>query len=115
MIYIKFRVLLLGCALALLNGATVISGRQPPGSSYNYGFDVRDIAKRQAPQQVVTVQKLASLNGSALTRPDIRAIRGTPMFHMFILGMDMMMWSNQNNPVSWYQMAGKSHRRCLFF
>jgi hypothetical protein len=30
------------------------------------------------------------------------------MFHLFLLGLDMMMWTDQSNPVSWYQLASKS-------
>jgi hypothetical protein len=93
-------------ALAIFSNAVLASSRNG-GSSYDYGFDVRKFVKRQDDGPVV-IARLPDVNGSAGLRPNIRSIRNTQTWHMYILAMDMMMWTDQGNPGSWYQVAGKS-------
>jgi len=46
-------------------------------------------------------------NGSLPIRMEIRELqKNTDMWTLYILGMSYMHWTGQENPLSWYQIAG---------
>ncbi len=47
-------------------------------------------------------------NGSVPVRPEIRQLEQNSFaWTLYILGLDMMQATNQKDPLSWYQIAGK--------
>jgi len=101
----SFLLLLLLCMhrLALVHARTF--------SSYDYGgIDRRTILKRQTPSSpyVVTgVHSGAGPNGSTPLRLEIRELeQDSTIWTLYILGLDMLQYTNQTEMLSWYQITG---------
>ncbi|OLN94326.1 Tyrosinase 1 [Colletotrichum chlorophyti] len=88
----------------LLSTTTALA--TPYSATYDFGFDVGKLVKRQT-QQPIVVAKLPSINGTVPTRPEIRQMRANPYkWNLFLLSSSMLQYTNQSDPLSWYQIAG---------
>lgn len=82
------------------------------GTSYNYGFDVtRSLKdKRQAGGFIVTTGMPLNQDGSVPTRLEIRTLQQDPdRWALYILALDMLQYTNQLDPSSWYAITGTLH------
>ncbi|KAH9243521.1 hypothetical protein K456DRAFT_1767695 [Colletotrichum gloeosporioides 23] len=78
----------------------------PYSPTYNYGFDAANLVKRQT-QDPIVVTKLPLANGTVPVRPEIRQMKQNPYkWNLFLLSMSMLQYTNQNDELSWYQIAG---------
>ncbi|KAK2059846.1 Di-copper centre-containing protein [Colletotrichum caudatum] len=91
--------------LSILVVATIVlSSPYPP--TYDYGFDVRKLLKRQADQPII-VAKLPSVNGTVPVRQEIRQMKQNPFkWNLFLLASSMLQYTDQKEELSWYQIAG---------
>lgn len=82
---------------------------------YDYGDDVdmENLTRRDDPTSRVIVGRLPlSHNGSVPLRFEIRQMRAdTYKWDLFILALSMFQYVKQDDPTSWYQIAGMLH--CL--
>jgi hypothetical protein len=99
--------------LLLLFSCIQLFGLVPalPFSSYDYGsIDRSTILKRQLPPSpyVVTgVHTGAGSHGSLPLRLEIREMEQDPTtWTLYILGLDMLQYTNQTEMLSWYQITG---------
>ncbi|KAF6810967.1 tyrosinase precursor [Colletotrichum sojae] len=75
-------------------------------STYNYGFDARKLAKRQTKEPIV-VSKLPLINGTVPLRPEVRQMKQNPYkWNLYLLSMSMLQYTDQDEELSWYQIAG---------
>ncbi|KAH8884511.1 Di-copper centre-containing protein [Thozetella sp. PMI_491] len=76
--------------------------------AYDYGLDILGVFKRQAlPQQVVVKGVSASADGSLPVRREIRELQADgDQWTLFLLGLNMMQFTNQSDPTSWYGLTG---------
>lgn len=82
------------------------------GQSYDYGFDVAKAfkVKRQLEgERIITTG--APLNGEIVpTRPEIRDLQQDPdKWSLYILALDMMQYTTQPDPTSWFSITGTFH------
>jgi tyrosinase len=80
------------------------------GQSYNYGFDVAKAyhAKRQLGGNMVVTTGMPVGSGPVPVRPDIRHLQKDPdKWSLYILALDMMQWTDQSYPTSWFSISGK--------
>ncbi|TQS33116.1 hypothetical protein Golomagni_06551, partial [Golovinomyces magnicellulatus] len=75
---------------------------------YDYGFDAQRLMRRQDSTSRIVVSSLPlAANGSIPIRPEIRDMRKDRYtWDLFILGLSMLQYVDQNHPLSWYQIAG---------
>ncbi|KAF4867553.1 Tyrosinase [Colletotrichum siamense] len=86
----------------------------PYSPTYNYGFDAANLVKRQTTQDPIVVTKLPLANGTVPVRPEIRQMKQNPYkWNLFLLSMSMLQYTNQNDELSWYQIAGTFIRSTL--
>lgn len=88
--------------------------------SYDYGIATSQLVKRQnaqlySPSGIVTgVLTGTDPSGSAPLRPDILDLeQNSDLWSLYILGLDLMQYTDQSQLFSWYQLAGKSLGTCL--
>ncbi len=73
---------------------------------YDYGFDVSSVVRRQT-QAPFVVTGLGRVNGSLPARVEIRALQqDEDKWTLYLLGLSMMQYTDQSQPLSWYQIAG---------
>ncbi|KAK2010547.1 Di-copper centre-containing protein [Colletotrichum eremochloae] len=78
----------------------------PYSPTYNYGFDVRKLVKRQGGQPII-VAKLPSVNGTVPVRQEIGQMKQNPFkWNLFLLASSMLQYTDQEEELSWYQIAG---------
>lgn len=81
-------------------------------SSYDYGFDVAPLMRRQDSQPVV-VSRLVTVNGSLPVRPEIRQMkRDVHRWTLYLLALSMMQYTDQDQELSWYQITGVCLESC---
>lgn len=92
-------------SLLLALVASVALAAQP----YDYGIDLDQIVRRQDPAAKIVVGKLPlAPNGSTPFRPEIRDMRKDGyMWDLYILALSMFQSVSQDQPLSWYQVAGR--------
>ncbi|KAF9878973.1 tyrosinase precursor [Colletotrichum karsti] len=87
----------------------------PYSPTYDYGFDAAKLVKRQT-QEPILVSKLPSINGSVPIRLEIRQMKQNPYkWNLFVLSMSMLQYTNQNDELSWYQIAGEYLSSSILF
>ncbi|KAK2002831.1 Di-copper centre-containing protein [Colletotrichum falcatum] len=91
--------------LSILVVATMVLA-SPYSPTYDYGFDARNLIKRQAEQPII-VAKLPSVNGTVPVRQEIRQMKQNPFkWNLFLLASSMLQYTDQDEELSWYQIAG---------
>jgi hypothetical protein len=72
-------------------------------SSYDYGSQKRPVSKRQSS----IIQTTGVKNNGVQSRQEIRQLeQNTMLWTLYILGLDMLQYTDQNDELSWYQIAG---------
>jgi tyrosinase len=82
--------------------------------SYNYGgVDIDSLTRRQDPDAPIVVKALPQTrNGTTPLRLEIRQMKADRYkWDLFILSMSMFQDVSQEDPASWYKIAGTLH--CL--
>lgn len=82
------------------------------GQSYDYGFDVTRAynAKRQLGANIVVTTGMPVGPGPVPVRPDIRDLqKDSDKWSLYILALDMMQWTEQSQPTSWFSIGGTLH------
>ncbi|KAK8089605.1 hypothetical protein PG997_004566 [Apiospora hydei] len=76
-------------------------------AKYDYGRDVRRaLQKRQSAQPAITTGA-PRVNGTIPLRKEIREFQGYhEQWSLYILALDWMQFTSQDDPYSWYRMAG---------
>ena len=100
------------CALFLRLTRAITSNPNQKHSSYNYGGDRSTILKRQSSNfyAINGIQSGSGPNGSLPLRLEIRELeQESTMWTLYILGLDMLQYTNQTEMLSWYQIAGMEH------
>ncbi|PMD13322.1 Di-copper centre-containing protein [Hyaloscypha hepaticicola] len=78
-------------------------------SSYNYGdsIDRNTITKRQQPSSPFVVTGVQTSRGPTPLRLEVRQLEQDPtLWTLYILGLDMLQYTNQTEMLSWYQITG---------
>lgn len=76
--------------------------------SYDYGADIEPITRRQSTANIVVGGLPLSRNGTIPLRPEIRQMKADPhKWDLFILALSMFQYVSQDDPTSWYQIAGR--------
>lgn len=86
------------------------------GQSYNYGFDVTRAynTKRQLGENLIITTGMPVGSGPVPVRPNIRDLQKDPdKWALYILALDMMQWTDQSQPTSWFSITGMLH--CAVF
>lgn len=97
------------CLLAL--SAALPSQSAVAPTSYDYGINISTILKRQSSNNfaVTGINTGNGTNGSVPARQEIRQLEQDDiMWTLYILGLDMLQFTNQTEMLSWYQIAGIS-------
>ncbi|KAF4946620.1 hypothetical protein FSARC_14156 [Fusarium sarcochroum] len=76
--------------------------------SYNYDVDIDSLTRRQDSNSRIVVKPLPrTRNGTIPLRPEIREMKADRYkWDLFILSMSMFQDVSQDDPASWYQVAG---------
>lgn len=105
MSFIRLPICLLALVAALLPQSAVAH------TSYDYGIDRNTILKRQASNfyAITGIHAGSGQEGSAPIRHEIRKLeQDNTTWALYILGLDMLQYTNQTEMLSWYQIAGIS-------
>ena len=97
------------CLLTLV--AALQSSFAVAHASYDYGFDRNTILKRQTSDiyPVTGIQTSSGTNESVPLRREIRQLEQDNItWNLYILGLDLLQYTNQTEMLSWYQIAGTS-------
>jgi tyrosinase len=90
-------IILLYCALFILVNA----------NAYDYGIDIEALTRRQDQERILVGRLPLRSNGSMPHRLEIRQMRDDPhKWDLFILALSMFQYVSQDDPLSWYQVAG---------
>lgn len=85
----------------ILGLAAIVRGQ------YDYGIGRRLLVMRQNSSLPLT--GIHNPNGSMGIRQEIRDLEKDPVtWNLYLLGLDMMQYTNQAYLTSWYQIAGES-------
>lgn len=106
-------------AARFLAGASVLVGyflAPVVGNAYDYGFDVAEHLSRRsfsspygADNPFVVGGLGGDRNGTMPARQEIRQMeKNTDMWTLYILGLNMMQYTDQSHLLSYYQIAGQS-------
>lgn len=96
------------CLLALVVALLSQSTAALP-TSYDYGIDKSRILKRQTSNfyAITGIHTGSGPDGSAPIRQEIRKLQqDNTTWTLYILGLDMLQYTNQTEMLSWYQIAG---------
>lgn len=97
--------------LAVLTFVPAVLGQRYPG--YNFGPDLARRVKRHTYGPWV-VRNLAQDDGDLPLRQEIRILeKDTDQWTLYLLGLSMMQFANQSDPISWYQITGMGSPRLL--
>jgi hypothetical protein len=116
-LFFIFRYSLLGAEAAPALGSQTWTERSQNYGSYIYGFDGVRLSKRQASttssfsnssNYVITgAMGGTGPDGGVPQRLEIRELqKNEDLWTLYILGLDMMQWTDQTDKLSWYQIAG---------
>ncbi|PFH55678.1 hypothetical protein XA68_17829 [Ophiocordyceps unilateralis] len=77
-------------------------------ASYDFGIDIAQLHRRQDVAAPIVVERLPlASDGSIPLRLEIRQMRmDQHRWDLFILALSMLQTADQNDPLSWYQIAG---------
>jgi tyrosinase len=78
-------------------------------NSYNYGIDRNTLLKRQSSSfyAVTGIHAGSGPDGSVPLRQEIRQLeKDNFTWTLYILGLDMLQYTDQTQMLSWYQIAG---------
>ena len=78
--------------------------------SYDFGFNIEALTRRQDEDtSPIVVGRLPfAPNGSVPLRPEIRQMQADQYkWDLFILALSMFQSVSQDDPLSWYQIAGR--------
>jgi hypothetical protein len=102
----------LAASFALLHSVYPLStSSQQTFSSYDYGIDRSNIVKRQSSTPYATTG--VSTNGSTPLRLEVRDLEQDPTtWTLYLLGLDMLQYTNQTEMLSWYQITGMDCSLC---
>jgi tyrosinase len=80
--------------------------------AYDFGIDVEKFTRRQNDGSRIVVGRLPfASNNTIPRRMEIREMReDTYKWDLFMLALSMFQYVNQDDPLSWYQIAGTCHR-----
>ncbi|KFA64002.1 hypothetical protein S40285_05491 [Stachybotrys chlorohalonatus IBT 40285] len=78
------------------------------GQTYDYGLPFEELAPRRSADSQVIIGRLPSHeDGSVPLRLEIRQLhKKTEQWNLFILAMNFLQALDQDDPLSWYQIAG---------
>lgn len=82
------------------------------GQSYDYGFDVAKSlkAKRQSEADIIITTGVPVIGSIVPVRPEIRDLQQDPdKWELYILALDMMQYTTQPEPNSWFSITGTLH------
>lgn len=82
------------------------------GQSYDYGFDVARAynTKRQLGESIVVTSGMPVGSGPVPVRPDLRDLqKDADRWSLYILALDMMQYTDQSYPTSWFSISGTLH------
>jgi tyrosinase len=75
--------------------------------AYDFGIDIEALTRRQDQDRILVGQLPPRTNGSVPHRLEIRQMRADPhKWDLFILALSMIQHVSQDDPLSWYQVAG---------
>lgn len=75
--------------------------------SYSYGVDIDSLTRRQDTGRIVVKPLPQTRNGTVPLRPEIREMQADRYkWDLYILSMSMLQDVDQDDPASWYQIAG---------
>ncbi|KOS19626.1 Tyrosinase [Escovopsis weberi] len=96
---------LLRWAVGFLSAAAVAAAANP---DYDFGIDADALNRRQDPSGPIIVGRLPyAANGSVPLRPELRELKADQYrWDLFILALSMSQSASQDDPLSWYQIAG---------
>lgn len=114
---VPFKIFVTLCILIVLSAFQPAVAVPVPGAtqndqypSYNYGFDHEALLERQS-NPIIPVTGALGGSGQGNSPPQRLEIRqlqqNTDLWTLYILGLDMMQYTDQNSATSWYQIAGK--------
>lgn len=91
--------------ILLLGGLFGILATAQP---YNYGADIQSLTRRQDTSDRVVIKPLPIIrNGTMPLRYEIREMKADRYkWDLFILALSMLQYTSQDDPRSWYQIAG---------
>ncbi|KAL2680998.1 hypothetical protein Neosp_008601 [[Neocosmospora] mangrovei] len=91
--------------ILLLGGLFGILATAQP---YNYGADIQSLTRRQEANARVVIKPLPIIrNGTMPLRYEIREMKADRYkWDLFILALSMLQYTSQDDPRSWYQIAG---------
>ncbi|KAF4979880.1 hypothetical protein FZEAL_3991 [Fusarium zealandicum] len=91
-------------AILLVGLQAILVGAQ----AYNYGVGIGTLTRRQDSGSRIVVKPLPLLrNGTIPLRPEIREMKADQYkWDLFILSLSMFQSVSQDDPTSWYQIAG---------
>lgn len=90
-------------AVQLLLG-TLASGQQHV--AYDFGVDVSPLVKRKTDELIVVIP-LRKVNGAIPERREIRQLqKNKDQWTLYILGLSLMQFLDQSEPLSFYQISG---------
>lgn len=81
---------------------------------YDFGIDVRKLTRRDDTTDPIVVRRLPTRpDGTLPLRMEVRSMRSNKYkWDLFTLALSMFQFTSQDDPLSWYQVAGKSGLRC---
>ena len=86
---------------------SLVAGHSP---SYDYGFDVSKVVKRQLRHPILVRGAKpgdSTGNGEVPIRPEIRELEDDDdKWTLYLLGVSMMQFTDQTDPTSWYSITG---------
>jgi tyrosinase len=88
------------------------------GQSYDYGFDVAKAfkVKRQLEGDFIITTGVPVTGGIVPTRPEIRDLQQDPdKWSLYVLALDMMQYTIQTDPTSWFSITGTLHCTPVMF
>ncbi|GAO18365.1 hypothetical protein UVI_02044090 [Ustilaginoidea virens] len=91
------------CLLGTFTFLSLVSSQ-----SYDFGIDASNLGRRDDAGAPIVVGRLpVPSNGSLPLRLEVRQMRDDRYrWDLFILALSMFQYADQENPLSWYQIAG---------
>lgn len=76
--------------------------------SYDYGFDVSKLVKRQSSSQVFVVRGATNAKDNIPLRKEIRELeQDQDTWTLYMLALSWMQYTSQDQLLSWYQITGE--------
>ncbi|KAG5918288.1 hypothetical protein E4U42_006925 [Claviceps africana] len=95
------------CALWCI-APTILQSLAIHHDPYDFGVGVRRLTRRDDSPNPIVVRRLPTpSNGTLPLRMEVRSMRDNNYkWDLFILGLSMFQFTSQDDPLSWYQIAG---------